>query len=171
MLPDKMASLVAARQELAASEVSNSRLIARVRGKALHYGCLIPFIAVAIPSLSQLMHGRETGAGPIEVPSLDTEKELEFDWDMKVRMSEGASILQDIGRGAPYLAHPRRVRRASNGSSMALLWLILAHLGSSWLFFFWLFLSTSLGRSSWLIYRSSIAHLRGLVGVQPFIQL
>ena len=37
MLPDKMASLVAARQELAASEVSTPRLIARVRGKALHY--------------------------------------------------------------------------------------------------------------------------------------
>jgi hypothetical protein len=33
----------------------------------------------AAPSLSQLMHGRETGAGPVEVPSLDTEKELEFD--------------------------------------------------------------------------------------------
>ena len=62
MLPDKMALLVAARQELAASEVSTPRLIARVRGKALHYGCAIPFIAVAAPSLSQLMHGRETGA-------------------------------------------------------------------------------------------------------------
>jgi hypothetical protein len=45
MLPDKMASLVAAGQELVASEVSTPRLIARVRGKALHYGCAIPFIA------------------------------------------------------------------------------------------------------------------------------
>ena len=60
--------LDAARQELAASEVSTPRLIARVRGKALHYGCAIPFIAVAAPSLSQLMHGRETGAGPVKVP-------------------------------------------------------------------------------------------------------
>jgi hypothetical protein len=49
MLPDTMASLVTARQELAASEVSTPRLIARVRGKALHYGCAIPFIAVAAP--------------------------------------------------------------------------------------------------------------------------
>jgi hypothetical protein len=63
MLPDKMASLVAARQGLAASQVSTPRLIARVRGKALHYGCAIPFIAVAAPSLSQLMHGRKTGRG------------------------------------------------------------------------------------------------------------
>ncbi len=88
MLPDKMASLVAARQELAASEVSTPRLIARIRGKALHYGCAIPFIAVAAPLLSQLMHsqGRETGAGPVEVPSLDAE----FDWDMEVWMSERA---------------------------------------------------------------------------------
>jgi hypothetical protein len=89
MLPDKMASLVAARQELAASaasEVSTPRLIARIRGKALHYGCAIPFIAVAAPLLSQLMHSRETGAGPVEVPSLDAE----FDWDMEVWMSERA---------------------------------------------------------------------------------
>ena len=98
MLPDKMASLVAARQELAASEVSTPRLIARVRGKALHYGCAIPFIAVAAPSLSQLMHGRETGAGPVEVPSLDTEKELEFDWDMKVRISERARTALEFMR-------------------------------------------------------------------------
>ena len=98
MLPDKMASLVKARQELAAAEVSTPRLIARVRGKALHYGCAIPFIAAAAPSLSQLMHGRESGAGPVEVPSLDVEKELEFDWDMPVRMSERARAALDFMR-------------------------------------------------------------------------
>ncbi len=100
MLPDKMASLVAARQELAALEVSSPRLIARVRGKALHYGCAIPIIAVAAPSLSQLIHGRETGAGPVEVPSLDTEKVLEFDWDMEVRMSERARAALEFIRTA-----------------------------------------------------------------------
>jgi hypothetical protein len=100
MLPDKLASLAEARQELAASEVSHPRLIARVRGKALHYGCGIPFIAVAAPSLSQLMHSRETGAGPVEVPSLDTEKELEFDWDMKVRMFERARTALEFMRTA-----------------------------------------------------------------------
>jgi hypothetical protein len=102
MLPDKMASLVAARQELAASEVSTPRLIARVRGKPLHYGCAMPFIA----SLSQLItvavsaHGRETGTGPVEVPSLDVEKELEFDLDMAVRMSERARTVLEIMRTA-----------------------------------------------------------------------
>jgi hypothetical protein len=95
-----MASLAEARQELAASEVSNPRLIARVRGKALHYGCAIQLIAVAAPSLSQLMHGRETGAGPVEVPSLDTEKEQEFDWDMKARMSERARTAKEFMRTA-----------------------------------------------------------------------
>jgi hypothetical protein len=41
-----------------------------------------------------------------------------------------ASTLQDIGRSAPYLAHPRRVAHPwlFYGSS----WLILAHLGSSY---------------------------------------
>ena len=64
----------------------------------MHYGCAIPFIAVAAPSLWQLIHGRETGAGPVEVPSLDTEKELEFDWDMKVRMSERARTALEFMR-------------------------------------------------------------------------
>jgi hypothetical protein len=99
MLPDKMASLVAARQELAASEVSTPKLIARVRGKALHYGCAIPFIAAAAPSLSQLMHGRETGAGPVEVLSLDAETKLEFDWDMELRRGHGAKGVPVPRRG------------------------------------------------------------------------
>jgi hypothetical protein len=63
MLPDKMAQLVAAWQEFVASEVSTPQLFARVRGN--------PFIAVVTPSLSQLIHGRETGVGPLEVPSMD----------------------------------------------------------------------------------------------------
>jgi hypothetical protein len=44
------------------------------------------------------MHGRETGAGPVEVPSLDTEKELEFDWDIKVRLSERARTALEFMR-------------------------------------------------------------------------
>jgi hypothetical protein len=44
------------------------------------------------------MQGRETGAGPVEVPSLDTEKELEFDWDMTVRMSEQARTALEFMR-------------------------------------------------------------------------
>jgi hypothetical protein len=117
MLPDKMASLVAARQELTASEVSTPRLIARVRGKALHYGCAIPFIAVAAPSLSHIMHGRETGAGPVEVPSLDTEEELEFNWDMKVRMSERACTALEFMRIAMERHYDTETRGSPSGPS------------------------------------------------------
>ncbi len=38
MLPEKLASMVSARDDLAAAAVSAPRVIARVRGKALHYG-------------------------------------------------------------------------------------------------------------------------------------
>ena len=63
-------------------------LSARVRGKALHYGCAIPFVAVAAPSLSQLMHNRETGTGPVAVPSLDEEK------GGGIRLGSGAARLR-----------------------------------------------------------------------------
>ena len=69
---------VVARNELAAAEVSTPRRVSR---KAIHYGCAIPFVAVAARSLSQLMHDRETGTGPVEVPALEAQKEMEFDWD------------------------------------------------------------------------------------------
>ena len=59
MLPDKLASMKAARDQLAASVTSTPRLITRVRGKALHYGCAIPFVVIAALPLSQLMHIRE----------------------------------------------------------------------------------------------------------------
>jgi hypothetical protein len=38
MLQEKLASMVSARDELAAAAVSNPRVIARVQGKELHYG-------------------------------------------------------------------------------------------------------------------------------------
>jgi hypothetical protein len=65
MLPEKLASMVTARDDLAAASLSTPRIIERVRRKALNYGCAIPFVAVAAPSLSQLMHNRETGTGPV----------------------------------------------------------------------------------------------------------
>jgi hypothetical protein len=60
-----------------------------MRGKTLHYGSAIPgaFIVVATPSqsLCLLMHHQETGTGLLEEPSLETEEEMEFDWDMDIR--------------------------------------------------------------------------------------
>ncbi len=83
MLPEKLASMVTARDDLAAASLTTPRIIARVRGKALHYGCAISFVAVAAPSLLQLMHNRETGTGPVAVPSfrLDDSEEKEADLD------------------------------------------------------------------------------------------
>jgi hypothetical protein len=88
MLPEKLASMVSAME--AAAALSTPRIIARVFGKVLHYGCAIPFVAVAAPSLSQLMHNRETDTGPVAVPSLDKEKAAVFDWDRELRVSERA---------------------------------------------------------------------------------
>ena len=90
MLPENLGSLVVARDELAAAEVSTPLRVSRVRGTVIHYGYAIPFVAVAAPSLSQLMHDRETGTGPVEVPALEAEKEMEFDWDQEVQVSARA---------------------------------------------------------------------------------
>jgi hypothetical protein len=100
MLPEKLASMVSARGELAAAAVSTPRIIARVQGKALNYGCAIPFVAVAAPSLSQLMHNRETGTVPVAAPSLDDEKEAEFDWDRELRVSKRARRALEFMRTA-----------------------------------------------------------------------
>ena len=69
----KPSSRVAARKELALTQLSTPRAIARVRGKALHYDRAIPLVAVAVPSLAQPVHGRETCSGPVDVPVLDDE--------------------------------------------------------------------------------------------------
>jgi hypothetical protein len=44
------------------------------------------------------MHGRETGADPVKVPSLDVLKELELDWEMEVRMSKRARTALEFMR-------------------------------------------------------------------------
>ncbi len=81
MLEDKLASTIAAGQELAGTASTTPRLLSRVRGRFLTYGCAIPFIQVAAASLSQAMHGREGGLGPCAVPTLQEEgKATGFDW-------------------------------------------------------------------------------------------
>ncbi len=90
MLPEKLASMFSARDDLAAAALSTWRIIVRVRGKALHYCCAIQFIAVAAPSLLQLMHNRETCTGLVAVPTLEEMKVTVFDWDRELRVSERA---------------------------------------------------------------------------------
>jgi hypothetical protein len=53
MLPEKLASMVSARDDMAAAVLSTPCIVARVRGSDLHYGCAIQFVAVAALSLSQ----------------------------------------------------------------------------------------------------------------------
>ena len=90
MLPDKLQSMFEAREQLCASVRTTPRLISRVRGKALHYGCAIAFVSVAAASLSQAMHDRETGIGPVKVPSLAEESDMPFAWDQDMLLSARA---------------------------------------------------------------------------------
>ena len=82
MLPDKLASTIAAVEEVRVVTRTTPQLAARVRGKVLHYGVAVPFIAVAAASLSQLMHKREAGLGLLEdIPQMRDEPVLQFDWE------------------------------------------------------------------------------------------
>ena len=88
MLPDQLASTIAAVEELRAATRTTQRLAARVRGKVLHYGVAVPCIAVAAASISQLMHKREAGLGPLEdIPHIRDEHSLQFDWEESIGIS------------------------------------------------------------------------------------
>ena len=109
MLPDKLKTLRAAVVSLLGDAESTPRLIAVVRGKAIHYGCAIAFVRMAAASLSQAMYGAESGVGPAPVPSLREEQSREFAWDARVRMSPRAQ------RALEFMKHEagdRRVHRA-----------------------------------------------------------
>ena len=91
MLPDKLVSTIAAVEEILAATCTTPRLAARVRGKVLHYGMAVPFIAVAAASLSQLMHKREAGLGPLEdISHVRDEPSLQFDWEGSIEISARA---------------------------------------------------------------------------------
>jgi len=101
MLPDKLLTSQEAVRSLRAERVSTPRLVSRVRGKILHYGsAAVPFLEVAAPSLSQLMHGRESGLGPAAVPTLREEDSSDFDWEQRIRVSERARSALDFAARA-----------------------------------------------------------------------
>ena len=57
----------------------------------LHYGVAVPFIGVAAASISQLMHKREAGLGPLEdIPNMWEEPSLQFDWEKSIGISARA---------------------------------------------------------------------------------
>ena len=58
---------------------------------ALFYGCVIPYVALGTPSLSQPMNYIKSGLGPTDVPSLDAKQDVEFDWEWSGPLSARAS--------------------------------------------------------------------------------
>ena len=84
MLPDKLAGLVDALQQLRASSSTTPRLVSRSRGKLLHYDCALQYSRVAAASLSQFIHSAESGLGPAAVPSLRDEASAPFEWDRQL---------------------------------------------------------------------------------------
>ena len=96
MLPEKRESMRACCAELRDAAGTTPRLLARGRGKTIHYGCAIPFVAVAAASLSQAIHGRERGLGPCAVPSLSEEERAEFEWDRPIPVSARAQRALDF---------------------------------------------------------------------------
>ena len=101
MLPDKLQSMFTALAELVASTTVTPRLISRVRGKFIHYGCAIPYVAIAAASLSQAMHDRESGVGPTKVPTVQVENGLpDFDWDAPRSLSARARRALDYAKEA-----------------------------------------------------------------------
>jgi hypothetical protein len=73
----------------------------------LHYQSAVPFLGVAAASLSQAMHGRESGIGPCGMPTLSEEQEaMEFDWERRIAVSArtrqalqfALEVLRDQGR-------------------------------------------------------------------------
>ena len=97
MLPDKLASTTAAVDDMRAASHTTPRLAARVRGKVLHYGVAVPFIAVAAACISQLMHKREAGLGPLEeIPHTLDEPAMHFDWEESIAISARARRALDF---------------------------------------------------------------------------
>ena len=95
MLHEKLTSMVAAVDDLRSEPDTTCRHIARVRGKVLHYGCAIAYVAVAAASLSQAIHQTEGGLGLTAVPTPREEASRPFQWDSHRRLS--ARALEALG--------------------------------------------------------------------------
>ena len=85
MLQEKIESCAATLDALLAAPDSTPRLLAQGRGKAGHYSCAVPFLALGCASLTQAMHRTESGGR--RPPSLQEERTAAFDWDARVPIS------------------------------------------------------------------------------------
>ena len=98
MLPEKLESMVAAVDALRSELDTTCRHIARVRGKVLHYGCAIAYVAVAAASLSQAIHQTAGGMALTPVPTPREEAGQPFQWDSPRRLSARSTAALDFIR-------------------------------------------------------------------------
>jgi hypothetical protein len=87
MLPDKLDSLHTNFGDMSAATAASPRILARTRGKALHYGCAVQYLRPACASLTQAIHQAEqVGATP--PPDLAQEdRDPDFNWDQRIPVS------------------------------------------------------------------------------------
>jgi hypothetical protein len=90
MLADKLEATRAAFTNVLQTTTSNPRLLASCRGKAFHYGCAVPYLAISCPALTQAIHQVER-ASDRPAPSLeDEDADPDFDWDRPLPVSTRA---------------------------------------------------------------------------------
>jgi hypothetical protein len=88
MLADILQSLRETFAALATADFLTQRLLARGRGKALHYGCAIPFLASMCPSHTQAMHQTEWAFSIPAPRRADEEADRHFNWEESLCISQ-----------------------------------------------------------------------------------
>jgi len=94
MLEEKFDMLLLAVYNLRKLTSTTVRHVSEVRGKVLHYGQAVPYLAICAPSLYQLIHHSSCA------PSLAEEAELQFNWDQVVIVTSRAALACDLSMAA-----------------------------------------------------------------------
>ena len=97
MLTEKFDSVLLAIYSFQICNIATCHLAAEIRGKIMHYGQAVPFLAICAPSLSQLIHA----------PSLLDEASLSFDWDASasLQVTSRATLACDIAMTSMWIMH------------------------------------------------------------------
>jgi len=99
MLAAKFDALLLSIYSFRSQPVTTCRLVAGIRGKLLHYGQAIPYLAMCAPSLSQLIHGSSSA------PSLSEEADLHFNWDQTLQLNARAALACDLAMASLWIMH------------------------------------------------------------------
>ena len=99
MLTEKFDSVLLAIYSFRILAITTCRLTAEIRGKIMHYGQAVPFLAICAPSLSQLIHA------PNPAPPLIDEASLSFDWDAKLQVTSRAALACDLAMASMWIMH------------------------------------------------------------------